>query len=433
MKKLFYFFAVTIAALVTTSLVSCEPTDNPGPNTKPTTAEYFIASTTSMTFPAAGDTRSVRISANREWQATPSVGWITITPTTAEFESAETGTFNVSVGNSELDRTGTITVTDGVNTRFITVKQNASLVGEKLPAAFFLPNLSPTGDTEEFRLYIGQFSKAMMSSRGTGSAFNVTFRAPVVSIGTSSCDIVEGTYDLTGWCTPLVNGNSTSGGNKNIADGTITFKGTSSEYVISIDVTYTSGEKAQAWFIGSLYLLNNNILTSLTDDYDIPELSAGRVTLIDDPANKKSDEWLLEIRTRDIYMAGNSDGVSLKGQGTVLQMTVFSNFDRTLNMIPNGVYELNEIEDGRQTLEPGTSMSGYGSAGNGSWILVFEGDGFLRDRAPLHQGDVRIFSKGEVYTIEVDAWDNEGNKIEGGYTGTLDFSKVAPPTNPNTK
>ena len=78
-----------------------------------------------LSFIAAGETKSVTITSNAEWTATSDMSWLTISGTTMD-----TGNGSISVVATEqtaaVDRTATITVTAGALTQMVSVSQIAA-------------------------------------------------------------------------------------------------------------------------------------------------------------------------------------------------------------------------------------------------------------------------------------------------------------------
>ena len=109
----------------------------------------------SLKFKVTGGTSAVGITADLDWSASTSEQWLSISP--ASGTSATTG-FTVSADTytgGSADRTGTITVTDGLNTKTIAITQKYKEGADGLYLGLDDCEALYLGDTEVEALYIG--------------------------------------------------------------------------------------------------------------------------------------------------------------------------------------------------------------------------------------------------------------------------------------
>lgn len=119
------------------------------------TPPQLVPDKNSLKFKVTGGTSAVGITADLDWSASTSEQWLSISP--ASGTSATTG-FTVSADTytgGSADRTGTITVTDGLNTKTIAVKQKYKEGADGLYLGLDDCEALYLGDTEVEALYLG--------------------------------------------------------------------------------------------------------------------------------------------------------------------------------------------------------------------------------------------------------------------------------------
>lgn len=107
------FLAMLLVGSLTLGATACDDKD-------PAKDPALTVDTTPLTFVAAGDTKTITVTSDFDWTATPSESWLTVTPNADKTNFTATAT-----ANDGDQRTATITVDNGADTpKVINVTQN---------------------------------------------------------------------------------------------------------------------------------------------------------------------------------------------------------------------------------------------------------------------------------------------------------------------
>lgn len=113
-KKLFFYFMTLISLFALSSCGGSSPEPDPD--------EVTLASSNSLTAYGEGERFTVSFTTNKDWTATSSQSWCTVSPTSGV---SGTASIQIDVAENELaqQRTANITLTAGTASASITVTQ----------------------------------------------------------------------------------------------------------------------------------------------------------------------------------------------------------------------------------------------------------------------------------------------------------------------
>ena len=393
-----------------------------GTTTKTVTVkvEYLSVGSSKLLFGPDGGTREVKVMADKSWNATPSDSWISIDTPSGDTD----GAFNVTV-EAGATASGTITVTDGVNTKTIAVERN-ELPGDLLYMAA-VTNTTPQNGPQTIRLDLGSLVVGGRGLAGNGWFFNLRIPISGHSLEHPFVDIPEGTYTVTGSHVLMLKNGYTDPNRfypestMPITTGTVVVNGNTRDgYVVTVELTLRNGENIAGYYIGNIFWTNTTVRSTIDDDYEFPEMHSGQITFAgQQDAQVDINMWYVEMQTRGMYI--NRQGY-LAGDGTVVQLMLTTNLDADATTgLPEGTYTVSDAENS-QFFTPYSVLKGA-SRGYGSWILMFAGgEGYSYDQVALEYGGDNVSkvvvarSEDGGYTITLDAIDDLGHRITGSYT-----------------
>ena len=387
-----------------------------------------------LTFVAAGETKTVNVTSELDWEATipDDVDWLEVTLSDDSF------TVTASINLVTSERIATITVDNGEAQKTIAVTQEAgsdAIVIMKAAIGVLWGDYYEVGVSN----YSLDFYSTELDDEGTPVASGEMVSLDLFSddpIAGQSIKIASGTYVINedyeaftalpgmydpdeGSYYPSLVGIYSDEGSFDalipITSGSFEVTENDGVYTVIINIELEDGEPFQAYWSGEIEIIDNRPppMSNLTGDIEIPTMTKGGYIdyygeyYASGTGNYTTEVWSTGITLGDDGFEGTGD--------TVLFEIIASENNPTA--IPNGTYIVNASEG------PGTIVAGqlvYGMFPVLSWYNHIE-DGVPTLSAPLSSGQVTISNTAGVYTFDIDAYDDIGNHITGKYQGIMDF------------
>lgn len=390
----------------------------------------LLVSSDSLEFTAEDENaQTVTVTSAEVWNATTTDGWIKITDIT------ET-TFKISVDENTTDgpRTGEVTVTNGGDTKTVTVEQG-DLTGYRFIYAKSGYYGAAYGEgTTNFYVQLHGFNlDATGAPKGDGYWLTLDIISEAASLDNIYVEIAPGTYTFTdteGKNTVNTGGEDTSlqfvedglydTKAPRIVEGTLEVRVDGYEYTMKVDVTLDNGTQFKGYYVGPINVPNPSVRSTLTGDVEFPTLNSGTLVSYGD---------LLGIGVYTYYttMFGGGDvnvteDLVFSGTGYMVVLEINSGGDGT--SIADGTYDINE-----SLFQAGNIFVGgmNGPTRSGSWYYRIE-NGRITNVATLMSGQVEIAYADNAYTMSIDAADADGHGIKGGFQGGLKWFDIILPT-----
>ncbi|MDR2890173.1 MAG: BACON domain-containing protein [Alistipes sp.] len=358
------------------------------------------------------------------------------------FTATKTGDDRFSVRATRNDgdepRSGSLVIDNGEHQRVIPITQEEHL-GFELPASADHYYATETSTVMLFNMIDAEEPEPPHMFKGDGHYLCFYISMPMVNYEYASLDIAPGTYtftadsdhegDFKAECVYFNRITDSALGEKlPMTEGTIDVSGDHTGYLIKVDATLEDGTRFRAFSRGAFNVENPNVLTSIYEDYRMEPLTQGGIGFRGDVIGNGTHAWALEMWSAGIYQQGDY----LEGNGNMVQMMLVSDQSGDGSVLPDGTYELLDLEnDGYGEF---TAISGFGEWGYGSWMNEMT-DGRIPSSgvAPLYKGTITSSydPETESYTIEIDAEDDAHNAVTGSFEGELEWWLV--PENPVTR
>lgn len=219
------------------------------------------------------------------------------------------------------------------------------------------------------------------------------------------------------------NGESTN--TLKVVGGSFTIEKSEEGYKMLFDLELEDGSIFYARFEGELSVtsLVSGYLSSLTADFEIPEMSQGQLYFQSNFMGIGANIWIAQMW---------SDGISIgddgyfHGSGYLLKMQFYSSVDGSSTIMPAGTYTVGSSQT------PGMAYAGYeffGTTG-GCWILEIV-DGAIMTAgssyAPFAAGEIASSYSAGNYTFNIDTYCDAEFNITGKYVGPLEYISIDTP------
>jgi hypothetical protein len=385
-----------------------------------------------LPFDGQGATKTVAVTSEiTEWTATAEgeEEWITITP------NYSNDTFDVTVSAHIEDgpRTGTITVSNGIEEATVVVTQEEVAWVELLG---FRGGYYTLDSDEALCNPLLQFWDSPINSAGQPLNYpviqvcvNPVIEQPDLTV--KRLYFPAGTYKLgnIGSPTPylyndgynnfvLPAGATTWDDVVDAVDGQMVITDDGGTRTVEVIYVLEDDTIFKGRYIGNT-AFNNPFIAGLLEDLDLGAIDVtGKVHLDDSivPAGYPG-LWTFHICSDGVTV----DEVTNAPQGTgyyiYMNTSIHTSDGQPDSSIKEGVYDVYNVSilDNETGIGIGTSN---GSVDVGTWIYRLE-NGEVIERAPFMSGKVSIDYDGSAYTFGLDALDNNNMKIQGTLTGEL--------------
>ena len=418
MKKILNALIAMLAVAAT--FASCEKQ----PVTPPVvTGPVFEVAPQQLSFAADGETKTVTVTCEQDWTATPSAGadWLQI-------QKGE-GQFTVTASANDGDvRTATITVDNGQGSKTVNVTQakQEPFAGYTFPFAYpgayddtYYDKYGP--DASAFEIALSEFDT---SGTPNGYFLIMDIITPQVDLTSQGLEIPAGTYPFdrseTLNTVNIANSNLVSYRNGTetkyqMVEGTLVIEKDAGDYVMTVHLLLGDGTEFDGFYKGGLYIDNpflSDPVSTFTGDQNFGNLPA---TLAQYVPNMAVNDGEYRV---DAYLFGISDPGITTGNGRYygtgwigsIQMhtAVGSN-----GLLPNGTYTI------ANDLHAGFVLAGYvGESSNpfrGAWLRHMESDA-ISGMGPIVSGTIKSTYAGGNYTFEYKGKDDLGNNVTGTLT-----------------
>lgn len=200
------------------------------------------------------------------------------------------------------------------------------------------------------------------------------------------------------------------------SEGTVTVTLSGETYTVDVNLTVDGGHKVKGKYRGAIAIDDlrgggGGYSTLRKDTY--PDLSGIEKGVL----CYRGDMW--RVGLSNFIMDISSDDVS---ESMLIEVFCDRNFTTD---IPAGTYEMMP-ERTEECFVPYSIMQGYPNESHffGTWYRDWDAEkGDYRNYAPAVSGNMEVSKEGDIYTVEYRFKDDctEPNKIEGTWSGTLDF------------
>ena len=203
-------------------------------------------------------------------------------------------------------------------------------------------------------------------------------------------------------------------------------------FTVTVDATTGDGYKVQASYTGKIPVIDNSDdtpvshISSLTDDVelDLEQITVARYWKV--AAMENSEGKLFSQFTLDIGSPSGRDESVEKNGGDIFRIQFIGTDDYAEPIMPEGTYEVMESRYPASVKAFGL-LPGYlwdGDLIGTRYYHFIEGkEGMYMDElAPAAEGSVTATKNADgTYTFHIDVVDDAGYKIQGDWTGPLEF------------
>lgn len=383
-----------------------------------------------LEFEYVNDTRPVAITANVAWEAAVTVGgeWVNIE------ETADGIAVSAAYNMTPDSREGAITISgEGVDPVTITVLQEA---GEDIPnnlnvlvGGYGYDLMSMDGGRISPIYMINMYDVIgedglIVPETGIYVYLNV-FADNTEDLDASEVDLPVGTYTFAPFFTEDAITEFTAFSDMSSivfyedgettdylmpAEGSFTVEKDGDKTIVKFkDVVMSDGSIFSESFYGETKIINGLRWSTLTDDIDMGTLTGESHTIssMGDPG-KRLYEWQVVLPGDGVVFTNRG----YSGTGHAVSLDIIGQWTSPLS-IPSGTYVIDKSMEAF-TVYPGGIMDGTMYS---TYVQVDSGE--RTGGAPLKSGEVTISSNDGIYTLEIDAMDELGNKITGTYIGAI--------------
>ncbi len=428
-----------LLSIFTAGMVGC---GDPEPQPAPSGDGVIALNPASLEFEAAGETKTVNVTEGKNWNATTTDGWLTV--------SESEGSFTVTAAENNSDgRTGSVTVKNADDTKTVTVTQKAggTIVVPSLtvdpaqldftaeggtreveitselswnatvPATVDWIEVEPSAPgfsviVEQNTLSTGRNAVITVENGETAKAVTVTQQGAVIdpslTVDPAELSFGAGRSSATVSVTSRLEWTATVP----VGIDWIEITQSQNDFTVSVIPNSQTGPRNATITVGNGQTTKTVTVTQQAGDMVIPKMTGdGIIWSMRDMLTPGMFYYAVDLYSSGITTSGEDK--TIEGTGDWISLDVFTEPGDPA-VLPSGTYPVSVY------MEPGVVYAGARDNGEDthSWYHTYL-DGAVNFGTPFRTGEVTVSNNDGVYTISFDVRDHENYRITGSYEGRV--------------